>query len=526
MYHRHKVTKCQEEHPTQQHQLQQQPKQQPENIQQPHNEQKMEQKQKRIRSDIARQEHNRKRRLAKAPKRHSIADLPPLPILCYRKETPKVISCQCKFLTEHYEYQKQIRQSYSAFVKNSRDQGAGNKLLATFITAIQEKEKDNYPRNTNHLYRINPIDPETGQQNGDQVQICTPVFVKLFGMGKARLKTLQNMSKRNNTAIMINDCRTLTPTKDTKPIQADDPTLKKPPGKISEVPSVCQPPQGSINVRDEVEFVKCLGATEDVVNSDATRHNEDSKIMRMSAAADKKAASLMDPLTEKEKTMVHKAMNGQGPPDEVIAVSGPDRVRRKAFQTLRPGKWLNDEVIHFYFNMLSKRDEEMCKNESCRRRCHFFKSFFMTKLLNERSAAGTNKGKYEYNNVKRWSGKVPGGDIFNLDKIFFAINKGNSHWLCAVTFMLEKTIRLYDSAPGADGSMLYLSTLLRYIEDEHLDKRGCPLPDAHEWSLIPTETTTTPVQNNGKLPWWMADNQELGSSIPLTLSIFNFLLRF
>jgi hypothetical protein len=124
MYHRHETTKNREEHPTQQ--LQQQPKQQPENSQQPHKEQKMEQKQKRIRSDIARQEHNRKRRVAKAPKRHSIADLPPLPILYYRKKTPKVIPCQCKFLTEHYEYQKQIRQSYSAFVKNSRDQGAGN----------------------------------------------------------------------------------------------------------------------------------------------------------------------------------------------------------------------------------------------------------------------------------------------------------------------------------------------------------------------------------------------------------------
>ena len=45
-------------------------------------------------------------------------------------------------------------------------------------------------------------------------------------------------------------------------------------------------------------------------------------------------------------------------------------------------------------------------------RCHFFNSFFISKLLDE-------AGGYSFKNVKRWSRKVPGKDIFALDKIFF-----------------------------------------------------------------------------------------------------------
>lgn len=156
---------------------------------------------------------------------------------------------------------------------------------------------------------------------------------------------------------------------------------------------------------------------------------------------------------------------------------------------LKDGKWLNDEIIHLYFILLGQRDEELCNRDPYRKRSHFFKSFFMTKLLNE-----GNYGTYDYNNVKGWSNKVPGGDIFFLDKIFVPININQMHWMCAMMDMTNKRIYMYDSM--ADNGTKYLEILFRYIQDEHVAKKGAILPDIDEWELVGHQPGT-PVQQNG-----------------------------
>jgi len=135
---------------------------------------------------------------------------------------------------------------------------------------------------------------------------------------------------------------------------------------------------------------------------------------------------------------------------------------------LRPGVWLNDEVIHAYFVLLQKREN----NRTCRtNRSHFFKSFFLTLLFDE---GKTNS--YKYNNVKSWSKQVQGQDIFGLDKIIFACNVDGLHWTCVVIFMKEKRIQYYCSMRG-DGSK-YSKGLLRYLKDEWRRKKGrWPLQD-------------------------------------------------
>jgi Ulp1 protease family, C-terminal catalytic domain len=90
---------------------------------------------------------------------------------------------------------------------------------------------------------------------------------------------------------------------------------------------------------------------------------------------------------------------------------------------------------------------------------------------------------------------VTGKDIFALDKVFFPINVGRSHWVCAVAYMQLKRIQFFDSL-GADG-MEYMEHLFRYLQDEHLDKKKGPLPDADEWKLIPCDPSETPQQLNG-----------------------------
>lgn len=211
--------------------------------------------------------------------------------------------------------------------------------------------------------------------------------------------------------------------------------------------------------------------------------------------ARERASSLMRELTEEESEIVEEAIYGGGAPGDVVAMTGTDSVQRSSIQTLQPGQWLGDEVISYFYLMLAKRDEDLCQQDPSRKRSHFFKSFFITKLLNEGHANPAMEGQYEYRNVKRWSKKVPGKDIFNLDKIVFPINQGRMHWLCAVVFMAEKRIQVYDSM--GSGGQHYLDSIFRYLQDEHLDKKKCPLPDLDQWELV-TCTASTPQQRNGK----------------------------
>ena len=129
------------------------------------------------------------------------------------------------------------------------------------------------------------------------------------------------------------------------------------------------------------------------------------------AAQPNHASSLLRVLADEEANIAHNAMYGPGSPDEIVAILDTDSVQRQSLHKLQPGIWLNDEVIHYYLQILAKRDSELAARSPGRKRSHFFKSFFITKLLDE---AG-----YNYENVERWSQKVPGKDIFALDKIFF-----------------------------------------------------------------------------------------------------------
>jgi sentrin-specific protease 1 len=204
---------------------------------------------------------------------------------------------------------------------------------------------------------------------------------------------------------------------------------------------------------------------------------------------------LMRPLTSDESALVQNVMYGIGPEHEIFAQAGSDSVQRGSIFCLQPGRWLNDEVIHYFCVMLAARDKELCHNHSSRKRSHFFKSFFMTKLLNEGNDDKALEGKYDYENVKGWSKNAPGNDIFKLDKIFFPINKDGTHWICAVAFVQERRIQMYDSL-GSDG-MHYLQCIFHYIKDEHQDKKETPLPDVDHWKLVPC-TRDTPRQQNGE----------------------------
>jgi sentrin-specific protease 1 len=209
---------------------------------------------------------------------------------------------------------------------------------------------------------------------------------------------------------------------------------------------------------------------------------------------------LMRPLTAEERSVVVGATTmGKGSPLEILASHEGDSVQRRSMQTLRPGIWLNDEVINYFLkNCLKNRDIKKCAKEQGRRRSHFFNSFFVQTMFDEKNRNGKLRRRYNYKNVKKWSKKVPGNDIFNLKYIFCPINVNKTHWTVAVIFMEDKRIQYYDSFGKTD--VTKLEGLLQYVKDEYWVKNGKEMDemDAMEWKLVHCQMDT-PQQKNGEL---------------------------
>ena len=211
--------------------------------------------------------------------------------------------------------------------------------------------------------------------------------------------------------------------------------------------------------------------------------------------AKESAMKLMRPLTNEEQHIVDSAIHGIGPVAEVLVRQDADSVQRGSMQTLQPNTWLNDEIINYFLkNCLAKRDEKLCAKQPGRKRSHFFNSFFVQTMFDEKNLDPSLRGEYNYENVKRWGKKVPGKDIFNLRYIICPINIDNMHWTSAIIFMESKKIQYFDSM--GDTEMSKLEGLLQYLKDEHKAKKGTEL-DVSEWKLVKC-TLDTPRQRNGK----------------------------
>lgn len=94
------------------------------------------------------------------------------------------------------------------------------------------------------------------------------------------------------------------------------------------------------------------------------------------------------------------------------------------------------------------------------------------------------------------------------------MNISNTHWTMCVIHMTEKRIQVisififraicfylkkcaqyYDSMSGA--GKVHLDALLRYLQDEHVDKKQTAMPGVDEWVLTTCIRNETPQQFNG-----------------------------
>lgn len=162
-------------------------------------------------------------------------------------------------------------------------------------------------------------------------------------------------------------------------------------------------------------------------------------------------------LTEAENEIVDKLMR----PGQVGSISQfkTAEVEYKDIYKLSPGTWLNDEIINFHFELLSDR----ASKDDTLPSIHCFNTFFCSTLREQ-----------GYAKVKRWTKRV---DIFSKDLVFVPINK-SYHWVLGVIDMKNKKISIYDSLYGKDQRTLDI--LLRYLEEEHLDKKKTEY-DTSDW---------------------------------------------
>ncbi|KAG9321005.1 hypothetical protein KVV02_003983 [Mortierella alpina] len=173
--------------------------------------------------------------------------------------------------------------------------------------------------------------------------------------------------------------------------------------------------------------------------------------------AQRRQAEQFAEFTDEEEDLIDEALSdGYGQVVEGFNVT----ILKKDIHTLRPGEWLNDEVINFYGNLILARSKE----STTLPKIHVFSTFFY-KTLSEQG----------YDKVKRWTKKVK---IFELDYVLIPIHCSGNHWTTAVIDMKNKRIEYYDSLLGNNPKCFLI--LRGYLEQECQDKLKKPF-DFQGW---------------------------------------------
>ncbi|XP_059450439.1 ubiquitin-like-specific protease ESD4 isoform X2 [Corylus avellana] len=158
-------------------------------------------------------------------------------------------------------------------------------------------------------------------------------------------------------------------------------------------------------------------------------------------------------LTKEEEADVERAFNSNK--RKVLATHENSNIEITGgiLQCLRPGAWLNDEVINVYLELLKERENREPQKFL---KCHFFNTFFYKKLI-------SGKNGYDYKSVKRWtSQRKLGYSLIECDKIFVPIHK-EIHWCLAVINKKDEKFQYLDSLGGMDTQVLKVLGHMSYF---------------------------------------------------------------
>ena len=76
--------------------------------------------------------------------------------------------------------------------------------------------------------------------------------------------------------------------------------------------------------------------------------------------------------TEEDQEEILNALY-TGKNDDTLVRYGTDTVTKAGINRLKPKSLLKDDVMTFYFKLIMKRDEELSKKKTKRKKCTFFK---------------------------------------------------------------------------------------------------------------------------------------------------------
>uniref|UniRef100_A0A5B7A0F3 Putative ubiquitin-like-specific protease ESD4 isoform X1 n=1 Tax=Davidia involucrata TaxID=16924 RepID=A0A5B7A0F3_DAVIN len=189
------------------------------------------------------------------------------------------------------------------------------------------------------------------------------------------------------------------------------------------------------------------------------------------------------PLTKEEEAEVFHAFSNSNRSKVLVThVNSNIEITGEVLQCLKPGEWLNDEVINVFLELLKEREKREPKKFL---KCHFFNTFFYKKLIGGRSG-------YDFKSVRRWtSHRKLGYCLLECDKIFVPIHK-EIHWCLAVINKKDEKFQYLDSLKGVDSQVL--KVLARYYVDEVKDKSGEDI-DVSSWKQ--EYVKDLPGQQNG-----------------------------
>ncbi|KAK0208494.1 hypothetical protein DFS33DRAFT_1303966 [Desarmillaria ectypa] len=174
----------------------------------------------------------------------------------------------------------------------------------------------------------------------------------------------------------------------------------------------------------------------------------------------------------------------------VVSKYEREQVTGQDLQRLKPGQWLNDEIINFYGAMILGRSEASKENPAVNGAAkgkvtplnvHYFSTFFWSKL---------DKDGYEKARLAKWTKKF---DIFAKDMVLIPVNHNNMHWTAAAINFRRKRIESYDSMNM--NRQLVFKLLRHYLDAEHRNKKKKPF-DFTGWEDY-TLKKDTPQQENG-----------------------------
>jgi Ulp1 family protease len=156
---------------------------------------------------------------------------------------------------------------------------------------------------------------------------------------------------------------------------------------------------------------------------------------------------------------------------------GSSQIGRDSFCRLESPKWLNDDVIDSFFDVLRENELERRKPKLG---SMYYKCQFMSCLVRE-DVVNPSVRTYGYEGMEGWTHGI---NIFSLKRLYIPINARTTHWTLAVVDIAEHTIRYFDSSPSerinpfGEQTLLYLQ---RYLFDEFSVQ--CPNETWVDWKV-------------------------------------------